>query len=234
MQTQVLEANFYSLLEQASIPAKLVLLVLLLFSIASWAIIINKRRAFRRAAQQSRDFLEIFRRLGRWSDIHPHCDRFDHCPLVSLFLAAYNHLGDRTSNEEERVEPDSQSVTSVERVIKQAALIELERMENSLSWLASIATSAPFIGLFGTVVGIIISFQGLSVQTQTSIQAVAPGIAEALIATAAGLFVAVPAYIAYNYFVSEVRRLAGLLDSFSLELLNGIERSLTQYGIFRS
>lgn len=234
MQTQVLEASFYRLLEQASIPAKLVLLVLLLSSIASWAIIINKRRSFKRAAQESHDFLEVFRHIGRWSDIHPHCDRFSDCPLVSLFLAAYNQLPDRHHNEDEQEESNPQSITSIERAIKQAALVEIEQMENGLSWLASIATSAPFIGLFGTVVGIIISFQGLSVQTQTSIQAVAPGIAEALIATAAGLFVAVPAYIAYNYFVSEVRRFAGLLDSFSLELLNGIERSLTQYGIFRS
>jgi len=119
-------------------------------------------------------------------------------------------------------------------VLKQAAIVEIERMEKSLTWLASIATSAPFIGLFGTVIGIIISFQGLSVQTQTSIQAVAPGIAEALFATAAGLFVAVPAYIAYNYYVAQVRRLTALLDNFSLELMNTIERSLTQYGIFRS
>lgn len=234
VQTHVIEANFYHLLEQASIPAKLVLVVLLLSSIASWTIILNKQRSLRRAAKQSRDFLEIFRHAGRWSDVRSHCHRFSHCPLANLFLAAYNQLADRPVTEDEHVEPGPQSVTPAERVIRQAALAELERMESGLSWLASIATSAPFIGLFGTVVGIIISFQGLSVQTQTSIQAVAPGIAEALIATAAGLFVAVPAYVAYNHFVSQVRRWASWLDSFSLELLNTIERSWTQYGLFRS
>jgi biopolymer transport protein TolQ len=235
LQDQVLDLSFYQLLAQASIPAKLVLLILLLFSLASWAIIYSKLRSLKRAEGQSREFLTASRRCARWSDILPLCEQFKYSPLARLFQAAYDQVAYPVNNGEEQqgvVGPHPSMV--VERALKRAAIAELEQLERGLPWLASIATSAPFIGLFGTVVGIIISFQGLSVQTQTSIQAVAPGIAEALIATAVGLFVAVPAYIAYNHFVAQVRRITGLLDDFCLEILNAIDRSTTQYGVFRS
>lgn len=103
-----------------------------------------------------------------------------------------------------------------------------------MGWLASTATASPFIGLFGTVVGIIEAFQGLSTQTQTSIQAVAPGIAEALVATAAGIFTAVPAYIAYNYFLGDIKQIASHIDDFILELMNLLERRTIEYGVYHS
>jgi biopolymer transport protein TolQ len=237
IQNQIVDSSFYHLVEQASVPAKLVLLVLLFSSIASWTIIFTKRRTLAQAVRQSQNFLNVFRRSRRWSDTYAVCDQYGASPLVALYLAAYNQMAERLSDGEEQQEQeaaDQQLLLSVERALRRAAIGEIERMETSLPWLASIATSAPFIGLFGTVVGIIISFQGLSLQTQTSIQAVAPGIAEALIATAAGLFVAVPAYIAYNHFVAQLRRITGLIDDFGLEVLNAIERSIRHYGVLRS
>lgn len=232
MQTQPFD--FYYLIQQASAPTKLVVLILLIFSIVSWAIILSKQRSFSRVRHESQGFIALFRRCAQWTDVYPHCDQFKQSPLVSLFLAAYEQWVDTADPDQEEHPLPSRSLVQVERALKQAAIVETERLERHLSWLASIATSSPFIGLFGTVIGIIIAFQGLSVQTQSSIQTVAPGIAEALVATAAGLFVAIPAYIGYNYFLARVREFTGVFGEFSLELLNAIERSLSRDGIFRS
>jgi biopolymer transport protein TolQ len=147
-----------------------------------------------------------------------------------MFLAAHNELTQLTDNGFVEIK----SLSTVERTLKQSAVTQMSKLEQGVSWLASIATSSPFIGLFGTVVGIIIAFQGLSTQTQTSIQAVAPGIADALVATAMGLFAAVPAYMAYNYFVNRIKVISTLMDDFALEFLNLAEKSLAQYGIYRS
>lgn len=234
MHTQPFDSMFHYLIDQASTPAKLVVLILLLFSILSWAIILSKQRSFSRARRESQGFIALFRRCAQWTDAYPHCEQFKQSPLVSLFLAAYEQWVDTMGPDQEGHRLSSRSLVQVERALKQAAIVETERLEKHLSWLASIATSSPFIGLFGTVIGIIIAFEGLSVQTPSSIQAVAPGIAEALVATAAGLFVAVPAYIGYNHFLARVREFTGVFSEFSLELLNAIERSFSHDGILRS
>lgn len=208
------QSSLVDLILRASPVAKFVLLTLLLFSVASWAIIFTKARATKRAQQQSAQFLAVFARASRWAELHSHSAQFNASPLAAIFQAAHDELGKQA-----RLNLDA-----VQRVMQSAAISETTRLEHNLGWLASTASAAPFIGLFGTVVGIIISFQGLSQATTASIQAVAPGIAEALVATAAGIAAAVPAVLAYNHYLNRIKLLAAEMDSFALRLLNFIER----------
>jgi biopolymer transport protein TolQ len=123
------------------------------------------------------------------------------------------------------------SLDAIGRVLQSATIAEVSQMEKSLSWLATTANASPFIGLFGTVVGIVIAFQGLSGASASSIQAVAPGIAEALIATAAGIGAAVPAAIFYNYFLNRVKALTATIDRFNLELMNLVEHNYVRANV---
>lgn len=207
-------SSLLDLILRASPVAKVVLLVLFLFSIASWAIIFAKARATKRARQQSAQFLQIFERSKRWAELHSKTASLKESPLLAIFLAANEEL-----QKQSRLNLDA-----VQRVMQSAAISETTKLEQSLGWLASTASAAPFIGLFGTVVGIIIAFQGLSQAASASIQAVAPGIADALVATAAGIAAAVPAVLGYNHYLNRVKLLAAEMDSFSLRLLNFIER----------
>lgn len=207
-------SSLVDLMLRSSPIAKLVLLVLLVFSIASWAIIFNKARATKQAERQSAQFLRVFEGSSRWSDLHAGGGALRENPLAAIFFAA-----DAELQKQGRL-----NLEAVQRAMQSAAVTETTKLEQSLSWLASTASAAPFIGLFGTVVGIIISFQGLSQATTASIQAVAPGIAEALIATAAGIAAAVPAVLGYNHYVNKIKVMASEMDSFALRLLNFIER----------
>lgn len=215
LQEQAVErSSLVDLILRSSPIAKLVLLVLLLFSIASWAIIFTKSRATKLAEQQSNQFLQSFETASRWAELQTSSASFRESPLAAIFQAAHGEL-----QKQSRLNLDA-----VQRVMQSAAIRETTKLEQSLGWLASTASAAPFIGLFGTVVGIIIAFQGLSAATTASIQAVAPGIAEALVATAAGIAAAVPAVLGYNHYVNRIKSLAAEMDSFSLRLLNFIER----------
>jgi biopolymer transport protein TolQ len=211
---------FTDLVLRASPIAKGVLILLLVFSIASWAIIFSKLKVIRRAEQANGEFLSRFRSCTKLSDLYMDSDHLKQSPLARIFLAGYDEIANQVSESSREV----RSLDSVARVLQSATISEVTALEKSLSWLATTANASPFIGLFGTVVGIIIAFQGLSAATASSIQAVAPGIAEALIATAAGLAAAVPAAIFYNYFVNRIKALTATMDRFSLELLNFVER----------
>ncbi len=207
-------SSLLDLILRASPVAKVVLLILLLLSIASWAIIFTKARATKQAQEQTALFMQAFEKSSRWADLHASSASFGASPLTAVFLAANDEL-----QKQSRLNLDA-----VGRVMQSAAIGETTRLEKSLGLLASTASASPFIGLFGTVVGIIISFNGLTQATTASIQAVAPGIAEALVATAAGIAAAVPAVIAYNHYLNRIKILAAEMDSFSLRLLNFIER----------
>jgi biopolymer transport protein TolQ len=217
------------LVAHASLPAQFVLVLLILLSVYSWALILRKYVLFRRLAHRSAAFLEVFRTTDNPHQVYKVSERYRPSPLVEIFRAGYESLRERMNTEGHALQ-----IPALERTLKRAALTQMGRFEEGLSGLASIATSAPFIGLFGTVVGIIIAFQGLSTETHTSIQAVAPGIAEALVATALGLFVAIPAYMAYNYFVGRLRAISTLMEDFALEFLEVAERSALHYGVYRS
>src|SRR6185503_20963898 len=141
-------------------------------------------------------------------------------PLVRVFLAGYEEINNQIGEGDGRV----RSIEALSRVLQSATIAEVSQMERRLTWLATTANASPFIGLFGTVVGIIIAFQGLSTASASSIQSLAPGIAEALIATAAGIAAAVPAAIFYNQFLNRIKALTAIIDRFSLELLNLVER----------
>ena len=212
-------SSLLELLLRASPTAKVVLVILLLFSIYSWAIIITKWLWLRRAEQATKRFLARFRGGAKLSDLYGEAEG-DESPIGRVFLAGYDEITGQLNEATGQV----RSLDSLSRVLQSETIAQVNRMERSLSWLATTANASPFIGLFGTVVGIIIAFQGLSAATASSIQAVAPGIAEALIATAAGIAAAVPAAIFYNQFLNRVKTLTATLDRFSLELLNLVER----------
>lgn len=229
--------GFFSIFAQMSPFSYAILLSLLIFSLASWAIILRKWLTFRQIDRQSRQFVAFFRKSARLSDVSVACDHYHGTPLAGLFSAAYHELnaqlqasktkaGDPLGNPGHRVLTD-RNLAGIERALQRASAAELTVLERAMSWLATTATVTPFIGLLGTVVGIISAFQGLSLERSTSIQAVAPGIADALIATAAGLFAAIPAVVAYNQFVHRLKNVASEMDDFSAEFLNIVERSFS-------
>jgi biopolymer transport protein TolQ len=204
------------LVQQTGAVAKLVLLILLIFSLFSWAVILAKWGAFRRAKAQSARFLRAFRKSGRLQEIAAVAEQFKPSPLVSVFEGGVEEL---------RRQGGATRVLAVQRALQIASSEELTRLERRLSWLATTGAVTPFIGLFGTVWGIIDAFHGLGTSGAATLRAVAPGISEALITTAAGLFAAIPAVIAYNYFMQEIRQFGARMDDFSLEMLNAIERA---------
>ncbi|HWN97691.1 MAG TPA: MotA/TolQ/ExbB proton channel family protein [Blastocatellia bacterium] len=213
-------ATLIDLLLRASPIAKAVLIVLLIFSIYSWSIIISKWFWLKKAERETNAFLSRFSRGGKLSDFYQAADADTGSPLVRVFVAGYDEISNQISEAGGRV----RNLEALGRVLQSATISEVSQMEQRLSWLATTANASPFIGLFGTVVGIIIAFQGLSSASGSSIQAVAPGIAEALIATAAGIAAAVPAAIFYNYFLNRIKALTATIDRFCLELLNLVER----------
>lgn len=205
------------LIVQSGPVAKLVLLILLFFSVLSWAIIVSKWGAFKRANVQSSRFLRAFRKSGRMQDVAAVGEQFKPSPLVSVLDGAYNELR-RQGN-------GPRNVVAMQRAMQIAASEELTRMERRLPWLATTGAVTPFIGLFGTVWGIIDAFHGLGTAGAATLRAVAPGISEALITTAAGLFAAIPAVIAYNIFTQDIRQFGSRMDDFGMELMNAVERA---------
>jgi biopolymer transport protein TolQ len=218
--TQTQTTSFLELLLRASPVAKGVLILLLVFSIYSWAIIISKWLWLRDAERETKEFLARFQRGGKLSELSQAADPNSRSPLIRVFLAGYDEISNQLGESGGRV----RSTDALSRVLQSATIAEVSQMERRLTWLATTANASPFIGLFGTVVGIIIAFRGLSTASASSIQAVAPGIAEALIATAAGIAAAVPAAIFYNNFLNRIKTLTGIIDRFSLELINLVER----------
>jgi len=207
------------LIETSGLVAKTVLVILLIFSVASWTIIFSKWGLFRRARMQSNRFMRMFRKSERLNDVAAVVEQFKPSPLVAVFEGAYGELRKQAAY--------PIRITSLQRATQIAASEELTRLESRLPWLATCGAVTPFIGLFGTVWGIIDAFHGLGTAGSATLRAVAPGISEALITTAAGLFAAIPAVIAYNMFIQHIREFGARMDDFSLELVNEIERAQT-------
>ncbi len=205
------------LIESSGLVAKTVLVILLLFSLASWAIIFSKWGLLRRARVQSNRFIRMFRKSERLNDVAAVVEQFRPSPLVAVFEGAYNELRKQASY--------PLRITALQRATQIAASEELTRLESRLPWLATTGAVTPFIGLFGTVWGIIDAFHGLGTAGSATLRAVAPGVSEALITTAAGLFAAIPAVIAYNMFTQHIREFGARMDDFSLELINEVERA---------
>src|SRR5437588_7769487 len=200
--------------------AKLVLLVLLAFSLISWAIILTKWNLLRRARTQSGRLVRAFRKAQRLQDVAAVADQFRPSPLVGVFESGYEEL--------RRQGGAVRSLLAIQRAMQIAASEEMTRFERNLPWLAITGAVTPFIGLFGTVWGIIDAFHGLGTAGAATLRAVAPGISEALVTTAAGLAAAIPAVIAYNLIGASVREFAARSDDFALEVLNAVEHSSAQ------
>ena len=202
---------------------KSVLAILLLFSLGSWAAIFIIARRFRRSAAASRRFMTGFRRAKRLVDVQAVTTTAAYSSLVGLFRAGYAEIEAQIAHA--KGAQTIRSLDSVERSLLRASRIESARLSRYLPFLATTAAATPFIGLFGTVWGIMDSFANIGSMGTTSITAVAPGISEALINTAAGLFAAVPALLAYNHFVQKMRQARGEMEDFTLEFLNLTERN---------
>jgi biopolymer transport protein TolQ len=209
---------------------QLVLYVLILFSVISWGIILYKARQIRAARRESGRFVESFWETKNLTTIHSASQEMRRSPVAQVFRAGYQELV-RLTRAKRQAKTDDLLLTTelggvanVERAMRRAASQELTQLERALTFLATTASATPFIGLFGTVWGIMHAFLGLSTTQSSTIQAVAPGIAEALIATAAGLFAAIPAVVAYNHFSRQIRVLSAEMDNFAFEFLNIAER----------
>ncbi len=217
--------------------AKAVLLILILFSIASWGIVFLKIWQFRRAELHTASFLDVFRRSNKFSEVQAVCRSLKESPLVGVFQSAYAELnaqlrqpGQSQAESQPAVagaRPTLRSLDALDRALLRATAIETTRLERRVPFLATTASVTPFIGLFGTVWGIMGAFQGIGQMGSTSLGVVAPGIAEALIATAAGLLAAIPAVYFYNHLTYKVRLFSTDMEDFSLEFLNIAERNFT-------
>lgn len=215
----------------AGIIVKLVLILLLFFSIVSWAIILFKFFQVHRANSESERFMDLFWKSSRFDAIASQVDRFTSSPLTVLFNEAYAELNKVVDNRDKgngsALSTDLGVIENVSRALRRATNSELTRLERYLTFLATTGSTSPFIGLFGTVWGIMTAFEGIGKTGSASLAVVAPGIAEALIATAIGLVAAIPAVMAYNHFQHKIRVLTNDMDSFSTEFLNIVQRNIT-------
>lgn len=207
------------LVKETGPVAQAVLLLLLAFSLVSWAIILSRWSILRRARVQSGRFLRTFRRAQRMQDVAAVSEQFLPSPLVGVFQSGFKEFERQVGSSGALRNP-----LSVQRAMQIASSEQITRFERNLPWLAITAAVTPFVGLFGTVWGIIDAFHGLGTSGAATLRAVAPGISEALITTAAGLAAAIPAVIAYNLIGGSIRDFAARCDDFSLEMLNMVER----------
>jgi biopolymer transport protein TolQ len=219
------------LVAHAGWVARTVLLILLVFSFVSWAIILYKGLVLHRAHGQSLTFVEIFRKSSKFSEVNSICPQLRASPLVGVFQAGYLEVNQQVrgahAKEGASARPTVKSLESLSRSLARAGGVEVTRLERRLSFLATTASVTPFIGLFGTVWGIMTAFEDIGRMSSTNLTIVAPGISEALITTAMGLLAAIPAAVFFNYFSSRVRVLSSMMDDFALEFLNIVERNFT-------
>jgi biopolymer transport protein TolQ len=213
------------MISQAGWVARGVLGLLLLFSLISWAMIFQKFGLFGRLNRESEQFLKIFRATKGVAN--PQGLVSAGSPFANVYAAGYRELQSQVSGSGTGATQKIKSMQAVTVNMQLAAAEEVRRAEKGMSWLATTAGVTPFIGLFGTVWGIIDAFSGLGTAGAASLRVVAPGIAEALVTTAAGLAAAIPALIAYNYFLQKIRDLAQRLDTFVLEFAAQIEKTFT-------
>jgi biopolymer transport protein TolQ len=209
--------------------AKTVLAILWVFSVISWTLMLLKVRQLRRADSDNRSFLAEFRKATRLADVQAAASKNPAAPLAGMFRAGYLELEAQVRVLQRSGQSAGQikSLAAVERALQRAIGIESARLHRFLPFLATTASATPFIGLFGTVWGIMTTFSAIAASGSTSIVTVAPGIAESLINTAGGLAAAIPAVIAYNAFLGALRRQRGLMEDFLLEFLNLTERTFT-------
>jgi biopolymer transport protein TolQ len=222
------DINLIEVLRQTTPITRFVLAILLIFSIWSWGVILSKFLLLRKVRRDSETFWKIFRKGQNLSEISTACEALHFTPLVPVFNSGAEVLrppmGKAQSQGSLALKSATASATALQRAMQRTASAELTRMEHRLPFLATTASVTPFIGLLGTVMGVMVAFAGLANANVATLKAVAPGIADALIATAFGLFAAIPAVIAYNHFVYQIRNLGGQLDDLQADMLTIAEK----------
>lgn len=225
-------------IRHAGIVVKVVLLILLIFSLISWAIILMKARLYFKAERENDEFLELFWQGMEFSKLKKESEFYEYSPISYIFREGFNELGRITkitplSGDKETKNPPGRSaiLNDVQRVLRKSAVHQQAILERYISFLATTGNTAPFIGLFGTVWGIMESFRGIGLRGSASLAVVAPGISEALIATACGLAVAIPAVVSFNYFNQKVINIQNQMETFISDFLSLLDRQLMKKSI---
>ncbi len=215
--------NYLRLITEGSVVVQGVLVCLFFFSLFSWAVIFFKRSTLKSARLQSKRFLSVFRKSRSLTEINEASKKFQGSPIAAIFQSGFKELAYLTrAKKDEGLSPEN--LEAFNRSLIKASNREVSRLEKMMNFLATTGSVTPFIGLFGTVWGIMDAFHEIGITRSASLQTVAPGIAEALIATAFGLFAAIPAVIAYNHYLHRIKNLITEMEDFSIEFLNITER----------
>jgi biopolymer transport protein TolQ len=226
----VASAGFIDLIADSGLVAKCVLLVLLSASVVCWGIILTKWRSLSRALNQNQAFLTVFWHGKNIEEIFAKSEKFPNSPVATVFKSGVKELKKVTSAEGEPQPESGERVDNVYRALMRSSTSEVAALETHLGWLATTASAAPFIGLFGTVWGIMNSFQSIGATGAANLAVVGPGISEALITTATGIAAAIPAVVAYNHFSGQIRKLAVEMECFSQDFINIVQRSVFTSG----
>jgi biopolymer transport protein TolQ len=226
----VQDINIITMFWNAGPMVKLVMLLLLFFSVYSWFIVFRKQILYKKVRNETADFLDTFWSSKDLAEAYKYAESLDSCPEASIFRSGYMELqkiGRKGSSDEEAtLEMQAAGMANLKRILQKTVNLESSNLGQSLPFLATTGSATPFIGLFGTVWGIMTSFQEIGIRGSASLAVVAPGISEALVATAAGLAVAIPAVIFYNYYSSQLADIESNMESFSSDFLNLVERDL--------
>lgn len=231
VQNIAVQTGLWGMIGAAGPMVKLVLLILLFFSVASWAIIFYKLKLLRQVERETKEFYDLFWEKRHFKAIYEECGRFKATPLTRLFVAGFTELrrmkgstGD-SPDTSQGIPPD-EGMENIGRAMRRASVAEINLLERAVTFLATTGNTAPFIGLFGTVWGIMNSFRSIGLKGAANLAVVAPGISEALIATAMGLAAAIPAVIAYNHITTRIARITSEMEGFSADLMGVVERRL--------
>ncbi|MBN1382471.1 MAG: protein TolQ [Deltaproteobacteria bacterium] len=232
------QGSILDMVLSAGIIVQFVLLLLLLFSVVSWAIIFMKYRVIKKVQSENDTFLDAYMKSNKLSDVLPESRKYKFSTIAEVFQSGYQELvkitktigasSTRETKEQALLSMEMRGIDNVERALNRACSAEATKLESALGFLATTGSASPFIGLFGTVWGIMETFKSIGARGSATLAVVAPGISEALIATAAGLAAAIPAVIFYNYYMNRIKVLNQDMDNFASELLNIIERYYVQ------
>ncbi len=223
--------SFLGMMAGAGLMVKLVMSTLLIFSVVSWWIIIMKQRLFKQARNASEEFLAQFWESKTLNDAYDSAKEYSRSPEAAVFVSGFNELRKISTARSNQAVPENlqmqlATMENLKRSVRKAQIMEYDRLERSLAFLATTGSATPFIGLFGTVWGILTSFQEIGARGSASLAVVAPGISEALVATAAGLAVAIPAVVFYNFYSNKLAAFESDIENFSSDFLNLIERDI--------
>ena len=226
-----MELSIFAMMANAGLVVKLVMITLCIFSLVSWTIVVMKHLMFRKAKNASLDFLDAFWDSKTLNEAYDSAREHALSPEATVFVAGYNELKKISAARSSGTPPATlemqlATMDNLKRAVRKAQFLESDRMARSISFLATTGSATPFIGLFGTVWGIMTSFQDIGQRGSASLAVVAPGISEALVATAIGLAAAIPAVIFSHYYSNKLAEVESNVESFSTDFINLIERDI--------